>query len=82
MPRNNLKESLQPLPPMLNHVIRKPVRKHFPWQRWDGDSCAFPLEDVAEVLEVRVSAADDGVFEFESGDVGATDYFVRCVHAS
>ena len=82
MPSNDLKKPLQPLPPMLNNIIRKPIGKHLPWQRRDRDSCAFPLENVAEVLEVRVPTAHDGVFQFERGDVGAADYFIRRVHVS
>lgn len=67
---------------MLNHIITKPIRKHLPRQRRDRDTRALALQDIAEVFEVGVAAADGAVFELEGGDVGAADDFVVGVHAA
>jgi len=82
MAHHNLQKPLQPLPPMLNHIITKPIRKHLPRQRRDRDTRALALQDIAEVFEVGVAAADGAVFELEGGDVGAADDFVVGVHAA
>lgn len=65
---------------MLNHLITKPIRKHLSRQWRDRDARRFALEDVAEVFKVRIAATNDGLFEFEGGDVGSADDFVGCVH--
>jgi hypothetical protein len=52
MPNNNLQEPLQPLPPMLDHIITEAIRKDLAGQRWDRNTRALPLENVAEILEV------------------------------
>lgn len=82
MAHHNLQKSLQPLPPMLDHIVAESVRKHFARQRWDGDTRALPLEDVTEVFEVGVASADGAVLELEGGDIGAADDFVVCVHTA
>lgn len=82
MPNHNLQKPLQPLPPMLNHIIAKPVRKHLPRQRRYGHARGFALEDVAEVFKVRVAPAHGRVLELEGGDVGAADDFVVGVHGA
>lgn len=82
MPHHDLQEPLQPLPPMLNHLIAEPIRKHLAGQRRDGHAGALALEDVAEILEIGVAAAHDGVAQLEGGDVGAGVDFVRGVHGA
>ena len=82
MPHHNLQKPLQPLPPVLNHIVAEPVRKHLARQGRDRDPCALPLEDVAEVFEVAVASADGAVLELEGGDVGSADDFVVRVHAA
>ncbi len=82
MADHNLQKPLQPLPPMLDHIIAEPIRKHLARQRRDRNTRALALEDITEVFEVRVAAADGAVFELEGGDVGAADDFVVCVHAA
>lgn len=67
---------------MLNHLIRKPIRKHLPRQRRYRHACAFALEDVAEVFKVGVAPTDGGGFELEGGDVGSAEDFVGGVHLS
>lgn len=79
MSRHNLQEPLQPLPPMLNHIIRESIRKHLSWKWWDCDACGLALKDVAEVLEVGVASANLGLGDVEEGHVGATFDFVGCV---
>lgn len=70
MTRHARNKPLQPLPPTLNDLIRKAVRKHLPRQRRDIDARSLPLEDVTEVLEVRVATSDGRVAEPEGWDVG------------
>lgn len=79
---HDLQKPLQSFPPVLNHVVAEPVREHLSGQRGDGDACALPLQDVAEVLEVGVAPAHDGMLELEGGDVGAADDLVRGVHVA
>jgi len=67
---------------MLNHVITKPVRKHLPGQRRDGDAGRFALQDVAEVFEVAVATAHAGMAQLEGGDVGPAQDLVVGVHAA
>jgi hypothetical protein len=52
MSYNNLQKPLKTLPSMLNNIITKPVRKHLPRQRWDRNTSALSLQNVAEVLKV------------------------------
>lgn len=52
MSYNNLQKPLKALPSMLNNIITKPVRKHLPRQRWDRNTSALSLQNVAEVLKV------------------------------
>ena len=80
MPRDNLQEPLQSLTPMLDDIVAKPICKHLPRQRGDGDARALALEDIAEVLKVGVATAHDRVFQFEGGDVGSADELVGSVH--
>ena len=53
---------------------------HLPWQRWNGDSRTLALKDIAEVLEVRVTAADHRVAQLKGWDVGSGVDLVRGVH--
>lgn len=82
VPDDYLQKPLQPFPPVLDHVVAEAVREHLPRQRGDCDARAFPLEDVAEVFEVRVAAADGGVFQLEGGDVGSAHDLVGGVHVA
>ena len=82
MSHDNLQEALQAFPPMLNHIVREPIREHLPWERGNRDARGLALEDVTEIFEVGVSAADDGVAQFEGGDVGARVDLVGGVHAA
>lgn len=79
---HNLQEPLQSLAAMLDHVVAEAVGEHLARERGDGDARALSLQDIAEVLKVRVAAAHDGVFELEGGDVGAADDLVRGVHVA
>jgi len=82
MTNNNLQEPLQSLPPMLNHIIAKPVREDLSWQRRNRDSRRLALQNVAEVLEVGIASADRGMAQLESGDVGSAEYLVVGVHVA
>lgn len=82
MTHHNLQEPLQPLPPMLNHIIAKPIREHLPRQRRDGHARTLALQDVAEGLEFVVAAAHGAAFQLEGWDVGAHHDLVRRVHAA
>lgn len=67
---------------MLDHIITKAVCKDLAGQRWDRNSRRLALQDVAEVLEVRIASAHAAVAEFEGGDVGAANDLVVCVHVA
>lgn len=82
MSRHNLQEPLQPLTPVLDHIVAESVREYLARQWGDSHARAFALEDVAEVLEVGVAAAHDGVLQFEGGDVGSADDLVGGVHVA
>lgn len=82
MASDDLQEPLQPLPPMLNHIIAEPVREHLPRQWRDRHPRALPLENIAEVLEIGVSAAHDRMLELEGWDVGSAHDLVGGVHVS
>ena len=67
---------------MLNHIVTKPICKNLARQRWDRNARRFPLEDIAEVLEIRVPPTHAAVAELERGDVGATEDLVVGVHVA
>lgn len=67
---------------MLDNVIAKAVRKDLARQRRDGDARALALQDVAEILEVRVAAPHAAVLDLEGGDVRSAHDLVVCVHGA
>lgn len=82
MADDDLQEALQSLAAMLNHVVAEAVGEDLAGQRGDGDASGLALEDVAEVLEVRVAPAHAAVSQLEGGDVGPADDLVVRVHAA
>lgn len=80
MSHDNLQKLLQPRAPPLNHIVAKSIGKHFSRQRGDGHARTLPLQYVAEVFEIRVSAADAALAQLEGGDVGAAEDLVVRVH--
>lgn len=82
MAHHDLQELLQALPPALDDIVAETVRKHLPRQRRDGDARALALEDVAEVLKVRVAAAHSALPQLEGRDVGPADDLVVGVHVA
>jgi hypothetical protein len=80
VPSDDLKESLEALAAMLDDIVTEPVGEHLAWQWGYRNARAFALQDIAEVLEIGVPAAHDGVFQFEGGDVGSANDLVRRVH--
>lgn len=80
MPDHDLQEALQPLPSMLDHIVREAVREHLAGKRRDGHARGLPLEDVSEVLEVAVAAADHAVAQFKGGNVGPGVDLVGGIH--
>jgi hypothetical protein len=82
MPDHDLQEPLQALTSVLDDVVAEAVGKHLSRQRGDGDAGGLALEDVAEVLKVRVAAAHDGGAQLEGGDVGAGMDLVARVHGA
>lgn len=67
---------------MLNDIVTETIRENLARQRGNRDARALALQNVAEILEVRVAATDDGVAELEGGDVGARVDFVGGVHCA
>lgn len=59
--RYNLQESLESLTAVLNDIVAEPVCEYLSRQWWDSDARTLSLEDVAEVLKVRVAAAHNRV---------------------
>jgi hypothetical protein len=82
MPDDQPQKQLQPLPPVLNDIVIEPIGKHLARQRWDAHPRALPLQDITEVLEVAVAAADDGVAQLEDRDVGGYVDFVARIHVA
>lgn len=82
MPHHNLQEPLQALPPVFNHIVAEAVREHLARQRRDSDARRLALEDVAEVLEVGVAAADGRLAQLEGRDVGPAEDLVVGVHVA
>jgi len=82
MSDHNLQESLQALPPMLNHIITKSIRKDLSRQRWNRNPRRLPLQDIAEIFEVRVAPPYTTVAELEGGNIGTTYDLVVGVHAA
>ena len=67
---------------MLDDVVTESIGENLAWQGWYGNSCTLSFQDITEVLEVRISAPDGAVLEFEGGDVCSADNLVVCVHTS
>lgn len=79
---DNLHESLQALPAMLNHVVTEAIGKDLARQRRDRDPRALTLQDVAEVLEIRVTTSDRGLAQLEGGDVGLAKNLIVRIHGA
>lgn len=43
-------------------------------------SCAFPFQDISEILKVGIASTDDRMTQFEGWNVRARVDFVGCVH--
>lgn len=82
MADHNLQKLLQPRPPALNHIITKPIRKHLPRQRRNRDPGTLALENVAEILKIRVPPPHRRLPQLKGGDVGAAVDLVVGVHVS
>ena len=82
MSDDDLQEPLQAFASMFDHVVRETVGEDFARQGRDGHAGALALEDVAEVFEVAVPPTDDGVAQFEGGNIGARVDLVGCVHVA
>jgi hypothetical protein len=67
---------------MLNHIVRKPIRKHLARQWRYRDARRLALQHVPEVLEVAVAPPHGGLLQLEGGDVGHHVDFVVGVHAA
>lgn len=81
MPHHNLQKPLEPLPPVLDNIITKPICKHLPWQRGYGDPRALPFKYISEIFKVGVAATYGAMLQFEGWYAGPTNYLVVCVHA-
>lgn len=82
MSNHDLQESLQALSPMLNHIIAESICKDLSRQRWNGNARRFPLQDVAEVFEVRVAPPYTAVAELKCRYIRTTYNLVVGVHAA
>lgn len=82
MSNDNLQEPLQPLPPVLNHIVREAVGQDLARQRGYRDARRLALENVSEGFEFVVAATYRRRLELEGGDVGAHYDFVCRVHSA
>lgn len=82
MSSDDLEEALQTLTTVLDDVVAESVGENLSGERGDRDARALALQDIAEILEIGVPAAHDGVFQFEGGDVGSAHNLVRRVHVA
>ena len=78
----DLQKPLKTFPSMLNNIVTKPVCKNLSRQRRNGHTSALPLQNIAEVLEVRVASADNAMVELEGGDIGSAHDLVVGVHVA
>ena len=69
MSRDDSQEPLESFTSSINDLIREPIREDFSGERRDVDSCRFAFENVPEGFEIRVTATDEGVAQFEGGDI-------------
>ena len=67
---DDLEEALQPLAAVLDDGVVELVEVDLARQRGDGHARRLALQDVAEVLKVRVAAAHGRGAQLERGDVG------------
>lgn len=82
MSSDDLEEALQTLTTVLDDVVAESVGENLSGERGYRDARALALQDIAEILEIGVPAAHDGVFQFEGGDVGPAHNLVRRVHVA
>ena len=82
MSNDDLQKALQPLPPMLNHVIAKAICEDLPRQRRNSDARRLALKNIAEVFKIAVATPNAAVLEFEGGDVGAANNLVVGIHST
>lgn len=71
MANNDFQKAFQSFPALLNDGIVELVEVDLARQWRDGDTCRLALEDVAEVLKVRVAAPHAAVTQLERRYVGA-----------
>lgn len=77
---DDAQELLEPCAPTLDNVVAEAVRKDLSGQRWDRDARRLALEDVAEVLKVRVPTPHAAHTQLEGGDVRPAHDLVVGVH--
>ena len=82
MSHDDLEELLQPGPAALDYVVAEPVGEHLARKRGDRHASALALQDVAEVLKVRVATAHRRLPQLKGGDVGATYDLVVGIHVT
>src|SRR5689334_7471486 len=76
----DLQEPLQPLPPALDHLVRKPIGKHLARQRWNIHPRTLALKNIPKVLKVRIPPPYTRVHQFERWHIDARDDLVVGVH--
>lgn len=80
MAYNNSQELLQPRAAILNDVVVEAIGKDLARQRRNCDTGAFPFEDIAEILEIRVPSPYGTLAQLEGGDVGTAEDLVVGIH--
>ena len=69
MSSDDSQEPLQALTSGFNDLVGESVGEDLSGERRDVDSCRFAFENVPEGFEIRVTATDEGVAQFEGGDI-------------
>ena len=67
---------------MFDYVIAESIRKYFAREWGYCNPCAFSLQYVAKIFEVRVSPPNGTVLQLESRYIRAADDFVVGVHVA
>lgn len=82
MTDDDLEELFQTGATTLDDVVAEAVGEDLSGERRDSNPGALALEDVAEVLKVRVPTADAALAQLEGGDVCAAEDLVVGVHVA
>jgi hypothetical protein len=82
MTNNDLEKLFKTCATALDDVVAEAIGEDLARQGWNGYPGALALEDVAEVLKVRVAAANTALAQLECRYVCAAKNLVICIHVA